>query len=259
MYTHDETLARGSLRGEERDLFEHYRQGRDRALRDALVVRFLPLVRHLAARYHYTSEPFDDLVQAGSIGLLKAIERYDPERGAAFSSFAVPTISGEIKRHFRDRTWSVKVPRNVRDLIPLIEATEIVLARSLGRPPTAIELAEELGLGVEAVLDARAAATARWQESLDSLPGDVEDHRAAGERVGFEEPGFDVAEDAAMLSRLLAHLDARDREVLRLYFVEDLTQTQVAARVGSTQMQISRLIRRAIAEVRAVARVEGVA
>jgi RNA polymerase sigma-B factor len=259
MYAHDAMRVHGSLRGEERELFERYRRGHERPLRDALVVRFLPLVRHLASRYHYTSEPFDDLMQAGSIGLLKAIERYDPERGAAFASFAVPTISGEIKRHFRDRTWSVKVPRNVRDLIPLIQTTEIALTRTLLRPPTTIELAEELGLGVEAVLEARAAATARWQESLDQLRGDVEDHRPAGERVGFDEPGFGVAEDAAMLARLLAHLDAQDREVLRLYFVEDLTQTQVAARVGGTQMQVSRLIRRAIAQIRAVARAEEVA
>ena len=259
MYAHEAAQAHGPVRGEERELFERYRRGGERAVRDALVVRFLPLVRHLASRYRYTSEPFDDLVQAGSIGLLKAIERYDPERGTAFSSFAVPTISGEIKRHFRDRTWSVKVPRNVRDSIPLIEATEIALTRSLGRTPTTIELSEELGLGVEAILDARAAVTARWQESLDQLPGDVEDHRPARERVGIEEPGFGVAEDAAMLARLLAHLDARDREVMRLYFVEDLTQTQVAARVGSTQMQVSRLIRRAIAQIRAVARAEEVA
>ena len=251
--------ARVSLRSEERDLFERYRRGHEPAVRDALVWRFLPLVRHLASRYGHTSEPFDDLMQAGSIGLLNAIERYDPDRGIAFASYAVPTISGEIKHHFRDRTWSVKVPRNVRDVIPLIETTEVALTRTLGRLPTAIELAEELGLGVEAVLDARAAATARWHESLDHLPADEEDHRHRRERAAFEEPGYGVAEDAAMLARLLARLGARDREVLRLYFVEDLTQTEVAGRLGMTQMQVSRLLRRTIARIRAEAGADGVA
>ena len=234
----------------ERDLFERYRRGREPSVREALVWRFLPLVRRLASRYRHTSEPFDDLVQAGSIGLLNAIERYDPARGTAFSSFAVPTITGEIKRHFRDRTWTVKVPRTVRDLLPLIDVTEHALARELGRPPTVGELATEVGVGVEAVLDARAAALVRWPESLDHRSADDEEGRPRGERFVVEEPGFAVAEDAATLDRMLACLDARDREVLHLYFDEDLTQAAVAARIGVTQMHVSRLIRRALAVVK---------
>ena len=235
----------------ERATFERYRQDRDVAVRDALVVRFLPLVRRLALRYRFTSEPFDDLLQAGSIGLLHAIERYDPARDVAFTSFAVPTISGEIKRHFRDRTWSVKVPRAVRESIPRIQATESELSRTLGRSPTATEVAGALGVSLEAVLDARAAALVRWPESMD-LTADEERVPWAA-RIAVEDRGFTAAEDGATLAHLLRCLDDRDREILRLYFTEDLTQATIAARMGYSQMHVSHLIRRALAHVRVVA------
>ena len=214
--------------------------------------RFLPLVKYLARRYRHTSEPFDDLVQAGSIGLLSAIERYDAARGVAFSSFAVPTISGEIKRHFRDRTWAMKVPRAVRDVVPRLHAAETRLSLALGRSPTTAELADELDVSCEAVLDARAAATALRPDSLDQSRDRFEEWREM-DVFQVEEQGFDATDDAAELTSLLARLRPREQEALRLYFVQDLTQTEVGERIGCSQMHVSRLIRGAIVRLQAAA------
>ncbi len=228
---------------EDRRLFVHYRSTGDPAAREAIVTRFLPLVRTLAGRYQHTSEPYDDLVQAGAIGLLKAIERFDVDRSVAFSSFAVPTISGEIKRHFRDRTWIVNVPRRAKELIRRMPHAERALEAKLGRSPTSQEMAEVLGVRVEDVVDARMASQTRSPTPLDA-PRD--DERPRGLDVPQEEAGFAAVEDAATLERLLQHLDERDREILRLYVEEDLTQKAIAQRIGLSQMHVSRLMRAAI-------------
>ena len=238
----------GSRRRRDEDsLFRRYGAHRDPALREALVERFLPLVWSLARRYAHGSEPMDDLVQVGSIGLLNAIERYDPGNGTAFSSFAVPTILGEIKRHFRDRTWSVRVPRSLQELSGRVRATETDLEAKLGRSPTAAELAAELGTNVEELLNARTVAAGHYAVSLDrTLDANDADGQTVADRFTVTEPGFGAVDDAFTLSRLMDGLDERTREILRLRFEQDLTQSEIGERVGLSQMHVSRLIRGAM-------------
>ena len=227
----------------------------DQAAREQLVERFLPLARQLARRYQHGGEQLDDLVQVASLGLLKAIDRFDPSRETAFSSFAVPTILGELKRHFRDKGWSVRVPRDLQELAVRVDRVTDELARELGRAPTLAEVAERTGGTTEQVLEAREAAGAYRAVSLDRPRDDDEDgDGGVGDAVGIEDPGFGVAEDAATVERLMRVLSGREREVLRLRFAEDLTQSEIGARVGVSQMHVSRLIRQAVAQLREAAR-----
>ena len=239
---------------EDRRLLTQYHHGGDPAARDALVARFLPLARQLARRYQRGGEPLDDLIQVASLGLLKAIDRFDPERETAFSSFAVPTILGELKRHFRDKGWSVRVPRDLQELALKVDRVGEQLSRELGRAPTPGEIAESVGTTTEQVLEAREASAAYRAVSLDR-PRDEEDEDAGGiaDSVGIEDPGFSLAEDAATVERLMRVLSEREREVLRLRFEEDLTQSEIGARVGVSQMHVSRLIRQSIARLREAA------
>ena len=235
---------------EDRRLLERYHHHGDQAAREALVERFLPLARQLARRYQRGSEPLDDLVQVASLGLLKAIDRFDPERPTAFSSFAVPTILGELKRHFRDRGWSVRVPRDLQELAVRVERVGEELTRSLGRAPTPTEIGEHIGVTAEQMLEAREAAGAYRAVSLDRPRDDDEDGDGISESMGIEDPGFGLAEDAATVERLMDVLGEREREVLRLRFQEDLTQSEIGARVGVSQMHVSRLIRQAVERLR---------
>src|SRR3954454_16644767 len=221
--------------------------------RDALIERYLPLARSLAARYRHTSEPFDDLLQVASIGLLKAIERYDPGRGTAFSSFAVPTILGELRRHLRDHTWSIHVPRDLQELGQRLAPATEELALELGRPPTVAEIAERLDASAEAVLDAREAVAAHSPASLDEP---VKGDDAAGtlaDLLGGDDHAIDRAEDALLIDHYLAHLPARSRQVLRLRFQQDLKQREIGAILGVSQMHVSRLIRQSLEQLQAVA------
>jgi RNA polymerase sigma-B factor len=231
---------------EERAAFARLRAG-EPGVREALVERYLPLVRHLARRYARTSEPLDDLVQVGSIGLLGAIDRYDPDCGTAFSSFAVPTILGEIRRHFRDRTWSVRVPRSLKELSAEARATATAFEHRTGRVPTAAELAEELGTDVERLLEARLAAAAQYPDSLDRpAAGADEEAPTIADRIGTVDRALDEAEGGLSIDILTRCLDPRDRELVRLRFEEDLTQRDIAERVGLSQMHVSRLLRDAL-------------
>ena len=218
----------------------------DTAARTALVERFLPLARQLARRYQRGSEQLDDLVQVASLGLLKAIDRFDPSRETAFSSFAVPTILGELKRHFRDKGWSVRVPRDLQELALKLDSVGEELARELGRAATPAEIAERTGSTLEQVLEAREAAGAYRAVSLDRPRDDDDESDSIGVAVGIEDPGFRVAEDAATVQRLMRVLSDREREVLRLRFAEDLTQAEIGERVGVSQMHVSRIIRQAV-------------
>jgi RNA polymerase sigma-B factor len=239
---------------EDRRLLTAYHRLGDPAARDALVARFLPLARQLARRYQRTGEPLDDLVQVASLGLLKAIDRFDPDRATAFSSFAVPTILGELKRYFRDKGWSVRVPRDLQELAVRVDRLGEELARELGRAPTPTEMSERLGVSTEQVLEAREAAGAYRAISLERPRAeDEEGGDAYAEVVGGDDPGFRLAEDAATVQRLMRVLTDREREVLRLRFVEDLTQSEIGERVGVSQMHVSRLIRQSIARLRTVA------
>jgi RNA polymerase sigma-B factor len=232
--THEESLWRRRTAG-------------DAAAREQLVERYLRLAQSLARRYARSSEPLDDLEQVACLGLVHAVDRFDPARGVAFSSFAVPTILGELKRHFRDRTWAVRVPREVRDNLTAVDRASETLSGELGRSPSAAEVAEATGLSVEQVIEARQAAHAYRCESIDRpAPGEDDDGMTLGDRLGFPDEALRRAEDGIALEQLAALvLSRRDREVLRLRISEDLLQREIAARVGLSQMQVSRLLREA--------------
>jgi RNA polymerase sigma-B factor len=247
----DDRLARMM---KERWLFARYRERGDQAARDALVERFLPLATQLARRYHRGNEPLEDLVQVASVGLLKAVGRFDPARGTAFSSFAVPTIAGELKRHFRDKGWAVRVPRDLQELALRVDRATDRLVHRLGRAPTVSEIADDLGVTIEQVLEAHEAAAAYRADSLDR-PGsdDDEDATRVVDTLGGDEPGYRHAEHSATLEPMMSVLSEREREILRLRFVEDLTQSEIGDRVGLSQMHVSRLLRRAVARLREAA------
>jgi RNA polymerase sigma-B factor len=244
----------------DRRLFARWRDERDPLDRDAIVERFLPLARQLAARYQRPGEPFDDVFQVACFGLVKAVDRFDSARGVAFSSYAVPTITGEIKRHFRDRAWAVRVPRDLQELALRVERVVADLTRDLGRTPTVEEVAGAMSIETEDVLEAMQAAGAYRATSLDTpRPGGDEDPGASlGDTVGLVEEGYDRAEQRAMLSALVRSLSTREREVLRLRFEHDLTQAQIGEIVGVSQMQVSRVLRHAIAKLRLLAAGGGV-
>jgi RNA polymerase sigma-B factor len=248
----DDRLARDA---EERWLFARYRRGNDPVARDALVERFLPLARQLARRYHRGGDvPLEDLVQVASLGLLNAVDRFDPERATAFSSFAVPTIAGELKRYFRDKVWSVRVPRDLNELALRVDRTSELLINRLGRTPTASDIADHLDITVEEVLEAREAAAAYRAESLDRpASADDQDGACLVDELGADDAGFGRAEQSATLERLMRALTDRQREILRLRFAEDLTQSEIGERIGLSQMQVSRLLRQAIARLRETA------
>ena len=239
---------------EDKELFARYADKHDPVDRDLLVERFMPLARSLASRYLRRDEPFDDIFQVACLGLLKAIDGFDVSRGRAFSSYAVPTIVGEIKRHYRDRTWTVHVPRDLQDLTLSVDRTVQQLERELLRKPTVTEIADKLSVSEEDVLEALQASRAHRVGSLDSPVRDEEDPASTvGERIGTPEPGFRQAEHRAMLSRLMNVLSPRDRLVLRLRYEQDLTQEQIGQRVGISQMQVSRVLRQCIVKLRNVA------
>ena len=240
---------------EDRELFSRYLKDGEPDARAELVERFLPLARQLARRYQRAEEPLDDLVQVASIGLIKAIDRFDPDREVAFSSYAVPTILGELKRHFRDKTWSVRVPRDLQELALKVDRKMADLARELHRAPTVAELSEAVGVSDEQILEALEASSAYRATSFDA-PRSSEDDAGdtLGDQLGISETGFGLAEDRATLSRLLGTISEREREVLRLRFEEDLTQAEIGERIGVSQMQVSRIIRQSLRRLRAAAR-----
>ena len=238
-------------RYEDAEPLERYFLSRDPRDREALVQRFLPLARHLSRKFS-TPEERDDLEQVASLGLLKAIDRFDPSRGIAFSSFAVPTILGELKRYFRDLGWSVRVPRSLKELAPRVNAATDELERELRRSPTVAEIAHRCQITSETVLEARALTTAHRAASLD-VPLDEDSPPPRLGSVAVEDEGFGRAERIADLDRLLAHLPPRERTILHLRFHEDLTQREIAKQLGLSQMHVSRLIRVAIAELRELA------
>jgi RNA polymerase sigma-B factor len=231
---------------EERLLFARLRAHPTAELREQAVRRFLPLARSLAARYARSGEPLDDLEQVACIGLLNAIDRFDPERGAAFSSFAVPTILGELRRHFRDRTWALRVPRQLQEIAMQIERTRDELTSSLGRQPTVAELADRLETDEETILQAFELSIARNTVSL-TAPRPNSDEP---DMPGTLDEGYARAEDRAVLAPLLATLGARDATIVLLRFREDLTQDAIAKRVGVSQMHVSRVLHRSLVRLR---------
>jgi RNA polymerase sigma-B factor len=251
--TADASRPNASGRRADAELLRRYADSRDPRLREQLVHRFLPLARYAASQYARSSEPFDDLVQVACVGLLKAIDRYDPIRGVAFSSYALPTMAGELRRHFRDRGWAVRPPRDLQEQALAVERASEELGRRLGRAPTVQELAAELGVDAEAVLEAREALTARNSASLSSpLGGDDDDHTLEA-RLGMDDGGFRVAENRLTIDVLARVLTPREREIVRLRFDEDLTQIEIGRSVGLSQMHVSRILRSALTKLRAAA------
>src|SRR4051812_18948145 len=239
----------------DRRLFRRFIDERDPVDRDAIVERFLPLARQLAARYQRSGEPFDDVFQVACFGLVKAVDRFEPDRGVAFSSYAVPTITGEIKRHFRDKAWAVRVPRDLQELALRVERVTGERTRDLGRRPTVEEVAMAMGIAVEEVLEALNAAAAYRATSLDTplAGGDDEAGSSLGDVVGVIDQGFLRAEQRAELGAMMRSLSRTERAVVRLRFEHDLTQAEIGARLGISQMQVSRVLRRSITKLRTVA------
>jgi RNA polymerase sigma-B factor len=219
-------------------------QAGDGRSRDALVERYMPLARSLALRYRRASEPLDDLIQVASVGLVKAVDRWDPERGLAFSSYAVPTILGELRRYFRDSTWDVRPARDLQELCLAVEEAREKLWGELGRSPTVSDLAERLQRSQEQIVEALQATEGRSVRSLDAPVHDEEDDSAsAGDLIGCHDVEYDRVEAGVTLERLTGILDDRARDILRLRFAEDLLQSEIAERVGCSQMHVSRIIR----------------
>ena len=231
----------------DRVLIERWQRYGDADARNALVERYRGLVRALAARYAERGEPFDDLVQVAWIGLLKAIDRFDSSREVQLTTYATPTIVGEIKRHYRDRSWAVHVPRSLQELRVRAHATIDRLTTERGAAPTIAQVAEDLGVGEEEVLDALQSENAR---SATFLPASDDERGERGLDVPIEETGFDRSDARMMLGTGLQQLDARERKILRLRFEEGLTQSQIAAQLGISQMHVSRLLRRSLETLR---------
>jgi RNA polymerase sigma-B factor len=232
-------------------LFDRYRSDGDREARRALIERHLPLARRLARRYARSAEPADDLVQVAAVGLIKAVDRYDPARGTAFPGFAIPTILGELKRHFRDTRWAVHVPRDLQERAQVVQREVERLTQSMRQAPSLAQVAESLGIAVEDVIEARAAFTGIDATSLDvPVATDEDAGDTAGDRLGAEEVGYELVEERDAIAPALAGLPERDRIALRLSFVEEMTQSEIGARLNVSQMQVSRMIRRSLKDLR---------
>jgi RNA polymerase sigma-B factor len=227
-------------------------------VREELIRRHLPFARGLTQRYRGASESFDDLLQVAHLGLLNAIDRFDPERGIPFTAFASPTILGELKRHFRDRVWTVRVPRSLHDRIAEVEKAIDELTRDLQRSPSVNEVAARLEIEETDVLEVLEATQNRRPLSLDR-PASLEDpeESPAADWIGEEDTGYELVEGKAALDTALPGLDERERTVLRLRFIDDLTQSEIAERIGYSQMHVSRILRQTLRQIREQIEEEG--
>ena len=236
-------------------LVAYHREG-DLAARDRALVELMPLVRALASRYAGRGEPLEDLVQVGSIGLIKAVDRFDVDRGVDFPSYAVPTIVGEIRRHFRDKAWAMHVPRRLKELSLRLSRVLDQLTNELGRSPTIAELAAAAGVEEEEAIDALDSMNAYSTRPLDA-PFDDSSDDSLSEKLGADEAGYVEVEDGTLLAAGLDALDERERRIVELRFFDELTQSQIASEIGISQMHVSRLLRRALTTMRG--RIEEVA
>jgi RNA polymerase sigma-B factor len=241
-----ETPAQRKLTDEK--LLLRYHEEGDLDAREELVLRFMPLARQLASRYRHAGEALDDLVQVACLGLLKAVDRYEPQRGGGFTRYAVPTMLGELKRHFRDKGWSVHVPRATQELVLKVTEALGVLPGKLGRSPRPRDLAEAVNAPVEEVLEAMEAATAYEATSLDAprASGDDDGEWTHGDALGNEDHGYELVEIGETLRGTLQALPVRERVILKLRFEQDMTQAEIAERIGVSQMHVSRLLRRSL-------------
>jgi RNA polymerase sigma-B factor len=245
---------RPSARRLEQLLFRRHQRDGDLHARRELIERYLPLARSLARRYERRGESFDDLVQVASLGLVKAIDRFDPDREIRFSSYAVPTMLGELRRYFRDSGWALHVPREMQERVLKVNTAMERLSAELGRSPSPQQVADELDLPVEDVLEAIEANAAYEASSLDTPLASRDDAgQSIAEAFGEEDEQFELVEGRVSIGPALRTLPERERMILHLRFVEDLKQSEIAERIGVSQMHVSRLIRRALEQVRAAA------
>jgi RNA polymerase sigma-B factor len=261
--THDSPAGRGAREQrfgsrdpererETRRLLSRYHQGGDRGARDQVIERFIPLARSLATRYTRSREPLEDLVQVACVGLVKAVDRFDLRRELTFATFAVPTILGELRRHFRDTGWDLHVPRGLQERALKVEHSGQELARRLGRSPTPGDIADATGLSLEEVSEAMSARSLASETMSLDQPAVGQADGAITEAIGAEDERFDLIDHQATIEPILNALPARERRILNMRFGEDMTQAEIAERIGVSQMQVSRLLRRSIARLSAV-------
>ena len=232
-----------------RELFRAYKESGDPEIRDQLIMSHLNLVRFLASKFKNRGETIDDLIQVGTIGLIKAIDRFDVDRGLEFTTYATPTILGEIKRHFRDKGWSVRVPRRLQELSAKVNQTSEELTAELQRSPSVEEIAERLGTSVDEVLEALESSSAYTAVSLEQGSSDDEDAPAVIDHYGSEDADLASADDRLALEQVLSEFSPREQEVIRMRFFEGLTQVEIADALGISQVQVSRLLRKTLSKI----------
>lgn len=221
-----------------------------RELRERLVTGHLPVAQHIAQRFSNRGEPQDDLLQVATVGLINAVDRFDPSRGTDFLSFAIPTIMGEVRRHFRDTCWALRVPRRLKELHLAVSVASGELSQRLGRAPTPSEIARHLGEPIEDVYQGLEASSVYRSQSLDEVIGPDEDAAPVGERIGFEDKALEGVDYHETLQPLVQELPERERRILLLRFYANMTQTQIAEKVGLSQMHVSRLLSRTLRQLR---------
>ena len=232
------------------ELFRLYKEKGDEEARDQLIVSHLNLVRFLASKFKNRGEPLDDLVQVGTIGLIKAIDRFDPERGLEFTTYATPTILGEIKRHFRDKGWSIRVPRRLQELSAKVNQATDELTVELQRSPSVEEIAAKLGVGAEEILEAMESSGAYTPVSLEA-GGSSEDDEAPAliDRLGSVDEDLDASDDRMVIDDAISDFSPREQEIVRMRFIDGLTQVEIAKCLGVSQVQVSRLLRRTLRKI----------
>ncbi len=231
------------------ELFRRYKEKGDEDAREQLIVNHLNLVRFLAAKFKNRGEPLDDLIQVGTVGLIKAIDRFDLERGLEFTTFATPTILGEIKRHFRDKGWSVRVPRRLQELSAKVNQATDTLTEQLQRSPSVEEIAQYLGTSVGEVLEAMESSSAYSSVPLEGGSTDDEEAPSVIDKYASEDTALSTADDRMVIEQTIRDFSPREQEVIRMRFVEGLTQVEIAEKLGVSQVQVSRLLRRTLKKI----------
>lgn len=233
-----------------RELFRRYKEEGDEEAREQLIVSHVNLVRYIAAKFKNRGEPLDDLIQVGTIGLIKAIDRFDPSRGLEFTTYATPTIMGEIKRHFRDKGWSIRVPRRLQELSAKVNQATDELTVELQRSPSVEEIAAKLGVGAEEILEAMESSGAYTSVSLEA-GGSSEDDEAPAliDRLGSVDEDLDASDDRMVIDDAISDFSPREQEIVRMRFIDGLTQVEIAKRLGVSQVQVSRLLRRTLRKI----------
>lgn len=232
-----------------RELFRQYKATGDPEVRDQLIVSHLNLVRFLASKFKNRGEPLDDLIQVGTIGLIKAIDRFDPSRGLEFTTYATPTILGEIKRHFRDKGWSVRVPRRLQELSAKVNQANDELTNELSRSPSVEEIAKRVGASVDDVLEAMESSSAYSSVPLEGGSSDDDDAPSVIDHYATEDENLAASDDRIVLEDAIRDFSPREKDVIRMRFFEGMTQVEIAERLGISQVQVSRLLRRTLRRV----------